>query len=108
MPIEAPSYGEDPSPGEPTRTWRPSGRPEHLLDRSSRVAGGRIVERSSSRGWLRRLADLLKLPLVKVVIGVSLFILAAIVYDATINGGSWTERPPKAKATQKVTRAPAR
>lgn len=88
------------------RAWRPSGRPEYRLDHRPPPSSQRIVERTRSRGWLRGLVDFLRLPVVKVVIGVSLFILAAIVYDATINGGSWTERPAKPKATQKAPRAP--
>lgn len=92
--------------GEPAgRAWRPSGRPDYRLDHRPE-SSGRIIERTRSRGWLRSLSNLLKLPAVKVVIAVSLFVLAVILYDATINGGSWTERPPKPKATQKVSRAP--
>jgi hypothetical protein len=88
---------------EAGRAWRPSRRPDYRLDRRA-PPSGRIVERARSRGWLRNLADLLRLPAVKAVIAVSLFVLAAILFDATINGGSWTERPPKPKATQKAPR----
>lgn len=104
---------DEPDATEPTdgeaagRAWRPSRRPEYRLDHHPPASSRRIVERVHSRGRLRGLSDLLKLPAVKVVIGVALFILAAIVYDATINGGSWTERPAKPKATQKAPREPA-
>ena len=93
--------------GEPAgRAWRPSRRPEYRLDQRPH-SSGRIVERTRSHGWLRYLSELLKLPAVKAVIAVALFVLAAIIFDATINGGSWTERPAKPKATQKAPRAPA-
>lgn len=83
----------------PGRAWRPSRRPDYRVDRSSVTSGSRIVERSHSRGAIGTIAHLFRNPAVKVVIAVAFFIFAAIVYDATINGGSWTERPPRPKAT---------
>ena len=103
---------DDTPAGEPAvenelagRAWRPSGRPDYRRDRDP-ATSSRIVERNRSRGWLRSLSDLLKQPAVKVVLVVSLFVLAAIVYDATINNGSWTQRATKPKPVQKATRAP--
>lgn len=98
----AESAGED---GPAGRAWRPSGRPVYQLDHRS-PRSERIVERTRTRGWLRSLSDLLKRPAVKVVIAVSLFVLAAIVFDATVNNGSWTQRATKPKPVQKATRAP--
>jgi hypothetical protein len=45
---------------------------------------------------------------VKAFIAISLFIVAAILFDATINGGSWTEMAPKQKATQQKRAKPPR
>ena len=90
----AETSGTDEAPG---RAWRPSGRPEHRIDDRPTRPSARIIERTPSRGWLRGLTNLLKSTTVRIAIGVGLFVLAAIVFDATINGGSWTERPPKSK-----------
>ena len=83
----------------PGRAWRPSRRPDYHVDRSSVTASSRVVERSHSRGAIGTMARFFRNPAVKVVLAVAFFIFAAIVYDATINGGSWTERPPRPKAT---------
>jgi hypothetical protein len=82
------------------RTWRPSLRPDHQIRKDE--SGGRfhIVEHHGQRGMLRTMSGYLKLPLVRAFIGITLFIVAAIIFDATLNGGSWTEREPKQKATQ--------
>ena len=93
-PVETPA--EEETPG---RAWRPSRRPDYRVDRTSVLSSNRIVERSHSRGAIGRIARLFRNPAVKVVIAVAFFIFAAIIYDATINGGSWTERPPRPKAT---------
>ena len=98
----AESAGED---GPAGRAWRPSGRPVYQLDHRS-PRSERIVGRTRTRGWLRSLSVLLKRPAGKVVIAVSLFVLAAIVFDATVNNGSWTQRATKPKPVQKATRAP--
>jgi hypothetical protein len=83
----------------PGRAWRPSRTPDYHVERSSQVTGSRIVERSHSRGVIRAVLRFLRNPAVRVVIGVALFIAAAIVFDATVNDSSWTERAPKPKAT---------
>lgn len=41
-------------------------------------------------------------PTTKVIIAISLFVVVAIVFDATINGGSWTERASKQKPASKA------
>ena len=51
-------------------------------------------------GVLGVLLAFVKRPFVKLVIGLGLFILAAIVYDNTLNFGSWTERAAPKKATK--------
>ena len=83
---------------ESGRAWRPSLKPQHRLDEDVRPTT--IVENSDRGGLLAGIREWVRQPLVKVGIGVSLFILAIIAYDATLNLQSWTERPPKAKATE--------
>ena len=94
MPIEAPS------PDDQARVWRPSLKPEHQAIPSGSVGQNYIVERKTKRGLLSILMDYLGRPFVKILIGLSLFIVAAIVFEATINGGAWTEKAPKQKATK--------
>jgi hypothetical protein len=98
--VNQPEPAESPAEtGTPSRAWRPSRRPDYNVDHSGATAGSRVLERSHSRGAIGKIARFLRNPAVKVVIAVAFFIFAAIVYDATINGGSWTERPPRPKAT---------
>lgn len=79
------------------RNWKPSGRPQHHAGPED--AQGQIREEAEQKGFVRRIADFLRIPFVKLVIGLGIFILAAIVYDHTVNFGSWTEKAEKAKAT---------
>ena len=87
------------APEEPPRLWQPSRKPEHRFDQVSADDHGLIIERTEGGGVIAAFARYLKRPFVKLVLGLGLFILAAIVYDATINFGRWTERPAKQKAT---------
>ena len=98
--VNQPEPTQSPAEAEtPGRAWRPSRRPDYRVERSSAMASGRVIERSHYRGVIGTMTRFLKNPAVRVVIAVAFFIFAAIVYDATINGGSWTERPPKPRAT---------
>jgi hypothetical protein len=83
---------------EAPRTWQPSRKPVHRIDEVS-ADQGLIVELGEKGGIISAFVRYLKRPFVKLVLGLGLFILAAIVYDATINFGRWTERPAKQKAT---------
>ena len=87
------------TPEEPPRLWQPSRKPEHRVDQVGADDHRLIIERTEGSGLIAAFARYLKRPFVKLVLGLGLFILAAIVYDATINFGSWTERPAKQKAT---------
>lgn len=84
---------------EAPKTWQPSRKPEHRIGQVSADDYGLIIERGEGGGIVAAFGRYLKRPFVKLVIGLGLFILAAIVYDATINFGRWTERPAKQKAT---------
>jgi hypothetical protein len=86
-------------PAEAPRTWQPSRKPEHRIDQVSPDDHGLIIERGAAGGIIAAFARYLKRPFVKLVLGLGLFILGAIIYDATINFGRWTERPAKQKAT---------
>ena len=79
--------------------WRPSGRPTHRKD-ATEVETGRIVQQEPEVGLLGAFARYLKRPFVRLVIGLGVFILAAIVYDKTVNFGDWTERKAKPQATR--------
>ena len=89
---------------EPERSWRPSGRPTHRKDATSET--GRIVHKEPAVGVMGAFARFLRRPFVRLVIGLGIFILAAIVYDATINFGEWTERKAKPEATKHEGLAP--
>lgn len=84
---------------EPARTWQPSLKPAHRLEDHPSHGGGKIVEKSGGGGVRGALREWVSRPLVRIGIVISLFILGAIIYDATLNFGSWTERAPKVKAT---------
>ena len=83
---------------EDVRDWRPSRRPEHRAGAAD--PQGQIREQAVEKGPLGRIADFLRIPFVRLVIGLGIFILAAIVYDHTLNFGSWTERAEKPKAAE--------
>jgi hypothetical protein len=85
---------------EGAKGWRPSRRPSHHGGPAALAAEGRIVEQQENVGFLGALARFLKRPFVKLVIGLGIFVLGAIVYDATVNFGEWTERKEKPKATK--------
>lgn len=87
------------TPAEQPKLWQPSRKPEHRVDQVSADDRGLIIERAEEGGVLAAFVRYLKRPYVKLVVGLGLFILGAIVYDATINFGRWTERPAKQKAT---------
>ena len=83
---------------EQLRGWQPSLRPDHRpagASQEQRI----IAEEPVPHGVFGVLFAFLKRPFVRLVIGVGLFILAAIVYDNTLNFGSWTEREAPQKAT---------
>lgn len=90
--------GAAPSAEQP-KLWQPSRKPEHRVDQPSADDHGLIIERGEQGGLIAAFARYLRRPFVKLVLGLGLFILGAIVYDATINFGRWTERPAKQKAT---------
>lgn len=79
------------------RNWRPSRRAEHHIGGDRQ---GIVVEEAGPSGVLGFALAYLTRPFVKLVIGLGIFILAAIVYDATINFGSWTEKAAPATAAE--------
>ena len=91
--------GQDAAADEAGRSWRPSRPPEHRGGPSP-AERPRIVEQTRRATLLRSLQAWIANPIVKVVIGVSLFITAALTYDATVNGGAWTERQGKVETTR--------
>ena len=101
--------GEERAAGEEqVRAWKPSLRPDRPAHKSHAGSPPQIIKPPERRGWLSSLLSFFKLPLVKAFIAISLFIVAAILFDATINGGSWTEMAPKQKATQQKRAKPPR
>ena len=93
-----------PDDAEESRNWRPSLKPEHRVVDPG--ANGVILEQSGPNGISGLMAAYLKRPFVKLIVGLAIFILAALVYDATVNFGSWTERPPPKRATKHPGLAP--
>jgi uncharacterized protein (DUF697 family) len=90
---------------EPLRVWQPSRSPEHRLgvtDANQSI----VAEQAGPNGVLGVLLAFVKRPFVKLVVGLGVFILAAIVYDNTLNFGSWTERAEPRKATKHPGLAP--
>lgn len=82
---------------EVARTWRPSRPAAHRFDQVAGETSGEIVERAEGGGLLGATARFLKRPFVRLIVGVSGFILAALLYDQFVNGGSWTIRAEKPK-----------
>jgi hypothetical protein len=91
---------------EDSKVWRPSGKPAHRAGPTAPAAEGRIVEQQDVVGIFGAVARVVKRPFVRLVIGLGIFILAAIVYDKTVNYGSWTERAAKPKASKHVDAVP--
>ncbi len=90
---------------EPLRLWQPSRAPVHRVGATD-INQTIIAEQAEPKGVLGVLLAFLKRPFVRLVVGLGLFILAAIVYDNTLNFGRWTERPPPRKATKHPGLAP--
>ena len=100
MADEAQAEAETAVAEDQPKVWQPSRKPEHRVDQPPVDDHGLIIERQEEGGLLAAFVRYLKKPFVKLVIGLGVFILAAIVYDATINFGRWTERPAKPKPTE--------
>ncbi|HEV2866494.1 MAG TPA: hypothetical protein VGX37_08255 [Allosphingosinicella sp.] len=96
---EQPRGIEDSAADEQPKTWRPSRRPEYH-SQGAGAAAARVIERPQELGVMASMVRFLRRPFVKLILGLGLFILAAIVYDATVNFGSWTERKKAPKATE--------
>lgn len=96
MTIQTPTEVDAGTVEETGRSWRPSRRPAFTPPSEE----GRIVEVDPPGGVLARLGRFFARPFVKLIVGLGLFILAAIVYDTTVNFGEWTEKKEKPKATQ--------
>ena len=82
----------DPVAEDNVRHWRPSRRPEHLIPRNERDERVHITERQRPNRPLALLRAWLARPMVKVIIGISLLVAGAILFDATVNRGTWTQR----------------
>ena len=74
------------------RRWRPSRPPEHLIPHPKGDERFRIMERQRRSGLAALLKFWLAKPMVKLIIGMSLIIAGAIIFDATVNKGTWTQR----------------
>jgi hypothetical protein len=83
---------------EPVKAWQPSRRPAYKAGDPAPVRSG-IKERSAAVGPVAAIARFLRRPFVKIILGMALFIAAAIGYDAAVNYRSWTERQDAPKAT---------
>ena len=82
-----------------SKAWQPSRRPTHW--QGSPIEEGKVIELEEPLGPFGRIGRFFKRPFVRLVIGLGIFILAAIVYDETVNFGSWTERQEKPKQTHR-------
>ena len=102
-----PAPSAETSAEEASKTWQPSRAPEHRIGQSLQAPAA-IIERPPEGGVFAMITRFLRRPFVKLVLGLGLFILGSIVYDATVNFGSWTERKakPKAASHKGVPRAP--
>ena len=90
------------------KNWRPSLKPSYHAGAAAPQGQGSIKEVPDADGLRGMIRDWLKRPFVRIVLGLGAFIMAAMVYDATVNFGSWTIRPEKPKAAEHrgVDRAP--
>jgi hypothetical protein len=95
---DEPEAGTEAAAEEAPKTWQPSRAPEHRYGQALPAAAA-IIERPEEGGVLGMITRFIRRPFVKLLLGLGLFILGAIVYDATVNFGSWTERKAKPKAT---------
>ena len=91
MASEPESAGDQVAEGN-VRHWRPSRRPEHLIPRGERDDRVRITERQRPSKPFALLGSLLARPMVRVIIGICLLVAGVIIFDATVNRGTWTQR----------------
>ena len=80
------------------KDWRPSLKPSYHAGEPGLETRGSIKEVPDAHGLGGMIRDWLKRPFVRIMLGLGAFIMAAIVYDATVNFGSWTIRAEKPKA----------
>ena len=85
---------------EPRKDWRPSLKPTYHAGASTPQSQGSIKEIPDADGIRGVIRDWFKRPFVRIILGLGAFIMAAIVYDATVNFGSWTIRAEKPKASE--------
>jgi len=82
------------APERPTTAWRPSRTPAH---RSAQPAvEARIIERGDRGGPLRGLLRRLNTPLVKVAVGIGLFVTGAVALDTILDSG-WAQKETPTK-----------
>lgn len=91
---------QSPSGKLAARGWRPSSSAAQRMHQQAQLGSTAIVDDHEPDSPLRALLGFLARPFVRIVIGLALFIFAALVYDATINYGSWTEKAEKLKASE--------
>ena len=77
------------APEPPAAVWRPSRMPEHRSMQPS--AETRIVERRSRDGTVKALLRRMNTPMIKVAIGIGLFVTGAVAVDAVLDSG-WAQK----------------
>lgn len=88
------------SGGLAQRGWRPSTSPARRMEQQAELGSAAIIDAYTPPGPIAAILAFLARPFVKIVLGLALFISAALVYDATINYGSWTMKAEKLKPTK--------
>lgn len=83
---------EVPEAAEERKVWRPSRPADHRGKRKAAPGGIRLEQPAERPGLLAWLRQMMEARLFRVVAGVALFTAAVVVFDMTVNGGSWTER----------------
>lgn len=100
MAKEAPTDDHETVADNQPKAWKPSRPPAHRLSAADTGSERTMVEQLGRKGMTHTARHALKQPIVRLAIGVGLFVSAAIVVDGFVDMTSWTEREAKLKASK--------
>lgn len=107
MAKEAPTDDRETVADNQPKGWNPSRPPAHRLSAADTGSERPIVEQLGRKGMIHAAMRPLKRPIVRLAIGVGLFVSAAIMVDSFVDMTSWTEREAKLKPSKHARPVPA-
>jgi hypothetical protein len=107
MTKEASTDDQETVAADQPKAWKPTLPPAHRMSAADARSEHAIVEQHEGKGMTHAAIRALKRPIVRLTIGVGLFVSAAIVVDSFVDMTSWTEREAKLRASKHARPLPA-